>query len=165
MKLQFSLATLLVCMTVLAVVAAICALVKVHQDAVIDENHVGQTATFDEVSPEIIRLPNGTEFASRIFLWGPISVAVPLTALWTIRRLKSGRWFRLSTRDLLWLVALCAMGLGWFLDRQFSTNYRYTFSTEPDGSTMLHDNKTRLSWHRTKENPNDWYVLPPYVGP
>jgi hypothetical protein len=84
MKLQFSLATLLVCVTVLAVVAGLCASVKVRQDAVIVENHLGQTAIYDEASPEISQLPNETKFARRVSLWVPASVAATLGVLWTM---------------------------------------------------------------------------------
>ena len=91
MKLQFSLATLLVCTTVLEVVAGLCASVKVRQDAVISVNHVGQTAFYDEVSPEIIRLPNETEFARRLAWAAPLSIAGTLAVLWVVSRLKSRR--------------------------------------------------------------------------
>jgi hypothetical protein len=94
MKLQFSLATLLVCMTVLAVVCTIAISVPVH------EKEFGITPPPPAGSPRgpyvWIELPEthpptASAIASRLALWGPPAVAATLGVLWTIRRLKSRR--------------------------------------------------------------------------
>ena len=91
MKLQFSLATLLVCMTVLAVICRLrcrCAVILKTNRGAID----GYCLFDSGCEPEIIRLPN--EAISVAFACGGrnlLYVAWPLAALWTIRRLKSRR--------------------------------------------------------------------------
>ena len=82
MKLQFSLATLLVCMTVLAVVTAICAMKPI---VVVEDKPISA------VAEPIQRPPSLSETAGRMAAWGPLSMAVTLAALWAIRRLKSRR--------------------------------------------------------------------------
>jgi hypothetical protein len=81
MKLQFSLATLLVCMTVLAVVAAVAAKMPVQASGLEISWYDG---TYD-------RPPNAAELASRLAWSWPLAIAATLGVLWTIRRLKSRR--------------------------------------------------------------------------
>jgi hypothetical protein len=80
MKLQFSLATLLVCLTVFSVVAGICASRPVDQFAV---------GTIMDQEP--MRTPNVREVFWRMAYWEPPILAATLGVLWTIRRLKSRR--------------------------------------------------------------------------
>ena len=81
MKLQFSLATLLVCVTVLAVVAAVAAKVPVQASGLEISWYDG---TYD-------RPPNAAELASRLAWSWPLALAATLGVLWAIRRLKSRR--------------------------------------------------------------------------
>ena len=92
MKLQFSLATLLVCMTVLAVVCALAFRLKVHQP----EKPMGVYIIHGPLADELIEpandhVPTPSEAAKRLAIWGPLSIAVTLGVLWLIRRLKSRR--------------------------------------------------------------------------
>jgi hypothetical protein len=82
MKLQFSLATLLICMTVLAVVAAIGTAFQVHYRT------LGMMTGFIY---EWSGPPSASELVWRIILWGPVAIAATLGVLWAIRRLKSRR--------------------------------------------------------------------------
>jgi hypothetical protein len=88
MKLQFSLATLLACMTVLAVVCAACAMVPVHQSVGGSYTIAGIIHTdiseWDD-SPEV------NDVLRRFSIWSPLSVAATLGVLWAVRRLKSRR--------------------------------------------------------------------------
>ena len=95
MKLQFSLATLLVCVTVLAVVCAIAAFVPVHESRVygmrasLSPNGI---ATITFIDAEFLnRSPTELEIVCRNLIWGPPSIAGILAVLWSIRRLKSRR--------------------------------------------------------------------------
>jgi hypothetical protein len=100
MKLQFSLATLLVCMTVLAIVLEVSIREPVYE--------------FESIQPDV-RLVSGKHYPPRFVphplatFWvhdpgigdvlfrvawaGPIAIAVTLGALWAVRRLKSRRHF------------------------------------------------------------------------
>ena len=95
MKLQFSLATLLACMTVLAVVCAAAVGIPIRESGVsrmragLSPNGVAiftfkDTGAFD-------RSPNGEEIACRNLIWGPPAIAGAFGVLWLIRRLKSRR--------------------------------------------------------------------------
>ena len=89
MKLQFSLATLLVCTTVLAVVFATCATVPVHEHVVVSPTGPPFDAVFGEFDWQ--RTPGLDEVLQRSILFGTLAVLMMLTALWAIRRLKSRR--------------------------------------------------------------------------
>jgi hypothetical protein len=69
MKLQFSLAMLLVCTSILAVVAAISAAVEVH-----NENFIADG--------EFYRAPFAGEVLGRTALWGPIALAAFFFGRW-----------------------------------------------------------------------------------
>jgi hypothetical protein len=97
MKLQFSLATLLVCMTVLAVVCAVAIEMPVfveRQSSIFDLATTLpsgiRTAAFKD-SYSFKRPPDGIDIAWRLALWGPSAIAATLGVLWAIRRLKSRR--------------------------------------------------------------------------
>jgi hypothetical protein len=79
MKLQFSLATLLVCVTVLAVVCAMKPIVVVEDKPI------------SAVAEPTQRPPFPSEIAGRMAAWRPLSIAITLGGLWIIRRLKSRR--------------------------------------------------------------------------
>ena len=79
MKLQFSLATLMVCLTVLAVVCALAATIPVSED------HGVTHVEYFEGPPSL------AEMAQRFATWGLPSIATTLATLWAIRRLKSRR--------------------------------------------------------------------------
>ena len=88
MRFQFSLATLLVCLTVLEVVCAASVAIP------IDEIVQGPVYLIPKPvyeSTEITRTPTVVEIVRRIAVWGPLTVAGTLGVLWTVRRLKSGR--------------------------------------------------------------------------
>src|SRR5262245_49346185 len=83
MRLQFSLATLLVCITVLAVVCAVCVAVHVREIVHGPTYYSGKPIyTWDEIE----RLPNAAEIVQRLAFWGPASLAVTLGVLWIGRR-------------------------------------------------------------------------------
>jgi hypothetical protein len=90
MKLQFSLATLLVCVTVLAVVCAVAVGIPVSE--IVQEYPKWYSSS--PIKPYNVahpRPPTTSEIASRLALWGPPALAATLGALWVIRRLKSRR--------------------------------------------------------------------------
>ena len=90
MRFQFSLATLLVCMTVLAVVSAICAMVQIPKTTI---TKVEKTAfaEWQETSVVDSRRPNPVEIGQRLAWADPPAIAATLGVLWTVRRLKSRR--------------------------------------------------------------------------
>lgn len=94
MKLQFSLATLLVCVTVLAVVCAIAVTIPAHElvkagtpgiTAFFNGRPVYETYNSDRICP---RLLTGWDIVTRVVLWGTPTIFVTLAALWLIRRLR-----------------------------------------------------------------------------
>jgi hypothetical protein len=85
MKLQFSLATLLVCMTVLAVVCAACALVPVYFCIDSTRGFGKQYTTSISFPPTLLT------FAQRLAWSVPLALAATFGVLWAIRRLKSRR--------------------------------------------------------------------------
>jgi hypothetical protein len=88
MKLQFSLATLLVCMTVVAVVCVVCATVPVRQS--VGGTYMIAGLIHTDIS-EWDDSPEVSDVLRRFSIWGPISGAVTLFTLWLIRRLQSRR--------------------------------------------------------------------------
>jgi hypothetical protein len=99
MKLQFSLATLLVCIPMLAVVCAVAVALPVQQtfyfastgnEGPLPVGYFRYPTKTDAV--QYLRPPNLSEIAWRLAVWGPLAFATttPL-ALWLIRRLKSRR--------------------------------------------------------------------------
>jgi hypothetical protein len=105
MKLQFSLATLLVCMTALAVVCALSISIPVNENppsrlyrdgkGSIREESVNRTipvpTDWKEIEQRLTRNPNGRDVAWRMAVWGPLAIAATLGVLWTVRRLKPRR--------------------------------------------------------------------------
>jgi len=97
MKPQFSLATLLVCITVLVVVAAMCSQIPTTER--LSEIKPPQISASTILLPEpggnpfepvyISRPPTIGEIALRMSLWGPVSIAVTLAVLWTVRRFRT----------------------------------------------------------------------------
>jgi ABC-type Fe3+ transport system permease subunit len=87
MKLQFSLATLLVCMTVLVIVAAVAVAVRVQEPALLQffRNDGFEWQPFVECSP------TNLEIALRMLGWGTPGLVVTVGLLWLVRRLKSRR--------------------------------------------------------------------------
>ena len=47
--------------------------------------------------------------------------------------------FQLTLRDLFWLVALVAMGCGWWADRQESSHCERQLHEELDRVTLMHN--------------------------
>ncbi len=91
MKLQFSLATLLVCMTVLAVVLALCTTIMVPPpkfETVIFESGRSKTVPVVGLSPH---RPNFSEVCQRAAWAAPLSLIVTAITILAIRRLKSRR--------------------------------------------------------------------------
>ena len=92
MKLQFSLATLLVGVTVLAVICAVAVAVHVHEILQLAGPYqYGVNPPYQLYKFEFDRAPHIAEIAWRMFVWGTPSVAATLAVLWSIRRLKSRR--------------------------------------------------------------------------
>ena len=89
MKLQFSLATLLVCVTVLAVVCAVSAAIPIHERREIATSTPRYGTTEGLIN--LYRRPTTGEIALRIGLWGTPAIAATLGVLWAVRRLKSRR--------------------------------------------------------------------------
>ena len=91
MKLQFSLATLLVCMTVLAVVCALCIVIPVHELSpatgwdVAGGKMTNATMSIDETSFR----PTASEVQWRLAIWGPLAIVATLAGFWIVHRLKS----------------------------------------------------------------------------
>jgi len=88
MKLQFSLATLLVCVTVLAVVCWFSMMIPVKGEALVSS---GPDPFGIEVMFPYSRMPQFADIAVRLALWGPLAIAATLGVQSTIRRLKSRR--------------------------------------------------------------------------
>jgi hypothetical protein len=92
MRIQFSLATLLICMTVLAVVCAAAVAFPVKEKIM---------RTTQVISPSGIRVastkvsdsrpPTGWDIMRRMTILGTPATAATLAVLWAIRRLKSRR--------------------------------------------------------------------------
>jgi hypothetical protein len=103
MKLQFSLATLLVCMTVLAVVCAGAASIRVREPLTSWDQLAIRGARDDPngwlkqvprplpQGQTFTRPPNLEDIVIRMTKWAPAATIATLTALWSIRRLKSRR--------------------------------------------------------------------------
>jgi hypothetical protein len=82
MKLQFSLATLLVCVTVLAVVFAVAIRLGVY------ESDLSKAVRFSPTVsryPYLYRPPNATEIAIRLAWSAPLAILLTLGVLWGIR--------------------------------------------------------------------------------
>jgi hypothetical protein len=90
MKLQFSLATLLVCMTVLAVVCTLAMNIQIHEQrtAMWWSGSIMRSPPSDW---EVSRSPNTGEIIWRLAWAAPLSLVATLGVLWAIRRLKSRR--------------------------------------------------------------------------
>jgi hypothetical protein len=91
MKLQFSLATLLVCVTVLAIVAFFAGAVKVEEPGQVWDLRISATDAVKSFHRAYSRSPTANEIIARSAIWGTPAVIATLVLLWTIRRLKSRR--------------------------------------------------------------------------
>ena len=105
MKLQFSLTTLLVCMTVLAVVTAISIFIPTNErpksrlfragnDRMVEVSVNWPRLVprgYEEIDQRLTGAPNGQDIAWRLAWAAPLSIAGTLSALSAIRRLKSRR--------------------------------------------------------------------------
>jgi hypothetical protein len=92
MNLQFSLATLMVCVTLLAAVCAFSVAIPVKETQVL--YHPSPDGGIVSGPVWTSRSPNGSEIACRMVLFAPAT----LVALWLVRTLRSGRMSTL-TRD------------------------------------------------------------------
>jgi hypothetical protein len=90
MKLQFSLATLLVCMTVLALVCCIAAVIPVHESVVTSPSGPPFESAFGPIV-NLRRRPELSEVIQRATMFSLPAVGIAMVALWSIRRLKSRR--------------------------------------------------------------------------
>jgi len=93
MRFQFSLATLLVCMTVLAVVCAASLALLVFEWLPSELAKTTKLTNGDTLGVfyRLRRAPNNIDVAWRMALWDTPAIAATLAALWSIRRLKSRR--------------------------------------------------------------------------
>jgi hypothetical protein len=96
MKLQFSLATLLVAVTLICVIASIASLafcIKIHEPmertSYWSSNNGG--ISIESIRQPYDRSPTLLEFARRMALWGTPAITGTVGLLWAIRRLKSRR--------------------------------------------------------------------------
>jgi len=88
MKLQFSLATMLVCVTMLAGDLALATAIPVKETIFICFTPDANPRPGDD-KQTYSRPPTDGEIVSRLLIVLPLSIAPPLCALWLIRRLKS----------------------------------------------------------------------------
>jgi hypothetical protein len=88
MRFQFSLATLLICVTVLAVVAGISIAVPVRD--LPDPNVMPGISQADSVV-ELPRRPSPVEVLERVLTWGIPALAATLGVLWIVRWRRAGR--------------------------------------------------------------------------
>jgi len=105
MKLQFSLATLLVCTTVLAVVCAIAMRIGVYEADLSKAVRLSPTVSR---YPYLYRPPNATEIATRLAWSAPLAILLTLGVPWAIRFHP-----RFSLRTLLIGIALLSIPIGW----------------------------------------------------
>jgi hypothetical protein len=95
MRFQFSLATLLVCMTVLAVVCAVSVTLPVQQKVRdwVDPPRYSAVGKMSQERHTVYRWrsPSIENITWRVIVWGPLAFAATLAMLWTIRCLKSRR--------------------------------------------------------------------------
>ncbi len=100
MKLQFSLATLLLCMAVLSVVSLLSAKLPVQDSETVTKTYwkfgsgrpINDPDTYNVTTIEKIqRPPKAFEVMGRLVIWGTPAIGATLAVLWTIRRLKSRR--------------------------------------------------------------------------
>jgi hypothetical protein len=91
MKPRFSLATLLVITTVLAIVAALCATINVQSEPMMG---VGVNSSAGLIGTFILdpHAPDLRELALRLLWSWPLAIFMSLSALWIVRRLKSRRY-------------------------------------------------------------------------
>ena len=94
MKLQFSLATLLICMTVLAVVCAVSLTLPVYETTRVglvppwfSPDGISQPKLTESIYDE--HQPTGSDVIRRLAIWWPPALATALGVLWIVRRLKS----------------------------------------------------------------------------
>ena len=97
MRFQFSLATLLVCMTVMAVVCGLAAIIPIHEPlpARLEKNYAGKLIVIWEGDGYLSRRPLGNEITWRIVAWGSETVAAALIVLAVVGTLKSRRHIEL----------------------------------------------------------------------
>jgi len=94
MKLQFSLRTLLICVTVLAVDSALCMrLDEVRTGLRCETTYTANTISTAMREVRVPRPPTTSEIAIRFAWSAPLSIAATLSALWLVRRLR--RRFRM----------------------------------------------------------------------
>jgi hypothetical protein len=98
MRFQFSLATLLVCMTELGVVGAVAIRMRVVVVEVLHSTPTyippGRPVSITPVKTTFTtreRPPTSTEVAVRFATWGTPAIVATLAVLWAIRHLKSRR--------------------------------------------------------------------------
>jgi hypothetical protein len=92
MKLQFSLATLLVCMTVLSGVCAAAVALPVREAAIVATDVSCSGPRPPQLTIMVMsRQPTTSEIAIRIAWVAPLTLAATFGGLWTIRRLKFRR--------------------------------------------------------------------------
>ncbi len=64
------------------------------------------------------------------------------------------RWFRFSIRDLLWLTALVAVCVGWWISNSYRKIGRYQYVTHPGRVDYVLDTTTGQMW--TVNSVGDW---------
>ena len=88
-RFQFSLTTLITCITVFAVVSAVSVAAPVREKhmfhVILNYNDLGGVFQEQYVS----RRATGLEIAGRMMLWGPVAVAAVLSMLWAVNRRRS----------------------------------------------------------------------------
>jgi hypothetical protein len=66
---------------------------------------------------------------------------------------------RFTIRDLLWLAALIAVGLGWWIDHRRFGNYEFHKYSDESGrqSVELRDNSTGTNWKLIGDQWEQYY--------
>jgi len=156
MKLQFSLATLLVCTTVLAVVCAIAMRIGVYEADLSKAVRLSPTVSR---YPYLYRPPNATEIATRLAWSAPLAILLTLGVPWAIRFHP-----RFSLAALIVLIAALCVWVGFEFYR-VQERKRWLCQIEAGGgrvrfSDTFRDKYPKLAW----EAPPEVYWLRRLLG-
>jgi hypothetical protein len=91
MKFRFSLSTLLICLTVLAVVCIACAKIDVVERGYPPNSLRGRFRVSNKTTATFVRKPTTAEAAWRMAWSGPVAVSATVASLWLIRRIRARR--------------------------------------------------------------------------
>jgi hypothetical protein len=69
------------------------------------------------------------------------------------------RWFNFSIRDLLWLTALVALGVGWWLDHRKLIELEQRYAVLEQSTTAIEVAKTMTMLHEAEAANNHYKRL------